>query len=1089
MGVNGTPISQLTGITSVVSTVEFEINNSGQSQKISLDQISDYVISNISVGAVTSVFGRTGAVVAINGDYTTNLVPEAGGVLYYTNARAINSTLTGYTSLTGTITSADTILSAIEKLNGNMLSLNTGVNSVIGTANRITSSGGANPVIDIAATYIGQSSITTLGTITSGVWAATKIATNHGGTGTDITFTPGSVVFAGAFGVYTEDNANFNYDLTHHSLLLGASSYGNGRLSIEPSIGNHGIVINNIPDAQVGILSTYSNNSTAYPTSGTGNSHLALRNASTTVGSSSTIRFINNTTSAATLGSLYTDGSSADFFLAVAKNTFDVTHSLMYIKGSLAAVGFGTDFKTPTSILNVDGATTNQSSFAIKNATALPTGTNRKAGDMNYFISGGNGRFYGYKNDNTTEEGIAWLSDIAAGSGITGTGTVGYLSKWGTTTSLNDSIIFQTSSKIGIGTTLPFGRLHIKTVNSTGIYVEMPLGSGDSAFKVYSLDGEGFRAVTDSGTGITIISNTGTGFIYNGNGSGVLVSSTNVAGSFTSKSVAGIFRQYADLALTVTNTDPGVSIERNYSLGAADATGAMLRFTDTSASTGNTIETLRNGSTRFIVNNIGYIGINVTTAPYALTINGTADADIGMIRNTTAATSGRALFVRASGATLGTTDLNGGTISLIPGTNTGLGTSGIDFYGGAGTASGTTDTAASIKSRMDGRGFWTIGNTVGPVARMDIYSDNGTYIMRWNNKTLGGNIGYSYEIETNGSNTNMIINEHTSTPSTLQRQKWFAGGRVLIGAGSVADALLHINGTFKLVDGSQGNLKVLTSDGTGLATWGNPGLSNVMTTIGDIIQANTGGTPQRLGNSTTGTYLRSVSGALNVWSTLVLPNAVNTGEIFLGTTTNTMGSSSELTYSSSSAQFQVSKSVNYLSNVLNNTSTGTGAMSSFRVNNSLTSMELGLTSNGFTSTIAGVSIGSNKTYLTAASGGFFLFGTSTTYFYAGTSLIMAYNVNGVGIGNGAGAAARLDLGAGTTSLGPLHFNVGSLISTLIDGSMEYDGTNFFLTRSFGAEVRERILAGTLVSGTFTPSTTQAIRVNIGGTLFNVMIQP
>jgi len=51
-----------------------------------------------------------------------------------------------------------------------------GVSSVSGTANRITSTGGATPVIDIASTYVGQNSITTLGTITTGVWNGTAIA-------------------------------------------------------------------------------------------------------------------------------------------------------------------------------------------------------------------------------------------------------------------------------------------------------------------------------------------------------------------------------------------------------------------------------------------------------------------------------------------------------------------------------------------------------------------------------------------------------------------------------------------------------------------------------------------------------------------------------------------------------------------------------------------------------------------------------------------------------------------------------------------------------------------------------------------------
>jgi hypothetical protein len=52
---------------------------------------------------------------------------------------------------------------------------------VVGTTNRITAN--AND-IDIAATYVGQTSITTLGTITSGTWTGTSIALANGGTGT-----------------------------------------------------------------------------------------------------------------------------------------------------------------------------------------------------------------------------------------------------------------------------------------------------------------------------------------------------------------------------------------------------------------------------------------------------------------------------------------------------------------------------------------------------------------------------------------------------------------------------------------------------------------------------------------------------------------------------------------------------------------------------------------------------------------------------------------------------------------------------------------------------------------------------------------
>lgn len=51
---------------------------------------------------------------------------------------------------------------------------------VVGTTDRIT----VNPdSVDIASTYVGQTSITTLGTIATGTWAATDVGVEHGGTG------------------------------------------------------------------------------------------------------------------------------------------------------------------------------------------------------------------------------------------------------------------------------------------------------------------------------------------------------------------------------------------------------------------------------------------------------------------------------------------------------------------------------------------------------------------------------------------------------------------------------------------------------------------------------------------------------------------------------------------------------------------------------------------------------------------------------------------------------------------------------------------------------------------------------------------
>jgi len=64
----------------------------------------------------------------------------------------------------------------------------------VGTADRITVN--AND-IDIASTYVGQTSITTLGTVTTGTWNADIVGLSYGGTGVDNTNIAQNAVLAG----------------------------------------------------------------------------------------------------------------------------------------------------------------------------------------------------------------------------------------------------------------------------------------------------------------------------------------------------------------------------------------------------------------------------------------------------------------------------------------------------------------------------------------------------------------------------------------------------------------------------------------------------------------------------------------------------------------------------------------------------------------------------------------------------------------------------------------------------------------------------------------------------------------------------
>jgi hypothetical protein len=92
-----------------------------------------------------------------------------------------NSTGITFSGLTGAVDEMLVINASGELSRQAIPSGSGGISSVSGTINRITSTGGATPIIDISSSYVGQSSITTLGTITTGVWNGTAIANNKGG--------------------------------------------------------------------------------------------------------------------------------------------------------------------------------------------------------------------------------------------------------------------------------------------------------------------------------------------------------------------------------------------------------------------------------------------------------------------------------------------------------------------------------------------------------------------------------------------------------------------------------------------------------------------------------------------------------------------------------------------------------------------------------------------------------------------------------------------------------------------------------------------------------------------------------------------
>lgn len=94
--------------------------------------------------------------------------------------------------------------------------------TLTGTTNRLAVTNGngvsGNPTFDIDAAYVGQASITTLGTISTGTWSGTTIAVNKGGTGLTTGTSGGILGFTGSTTIAS------SVALTANALVLGGGA-------------------------------------------------------------------------------------------------------------------------------------------------------------------------------------------------------------------------------------------------------------------------------------------------------------------------------------------------------------------------------------------------------------------------------------------------------------------------------------------------------------------------------------------------------------------------------------------------------------------------------------------------------------------------------------------------------------------------------------------------------------------------------------------------------------------------------------------------------------------------------------------------
>ena len=159
-----------------------------------------YTVTTVGTGAVAWVLTRAG-------DFDNTPGTEiTGGAFAFVEEGTTNADSGWVLTTDGTVTLDTTNLTFVQFSGAGQISAGNGLTKtgntidVVGTANRISV---AADSVDIASTYVGQTSITTLGTIGTGVWQGTIVGPTYGGTGVNngsstITL-GGSLTTSGAF--------------------------------------------------------------------------------------------------------------------------------------------------------------------------------------------------------------------------------------------------------------------------------------------------------------------------------------------------------------------------------------------------------------------------------------------------------------------------------------------------------------------------------------------------------------------------------------------------------------------------------------------------------------------------------------------------------------------------------------------------------------------------------------------------------------------------------------------------------------------------------------------------------------------------
>lgn len=192
----------------LTDTSEIDLTYNDPPNTISATLINASIVyARLQNATAVSLLGRAANSSGVLADITASadgqVLLRNGSALAFTAPTAPAAGLTISTALVFALAND---LAALEALGSTGFPVRTAANtwtqrSIVDVSNRttITNQDGVagNVTVDISATYVGQASLTTLGTIATGTWQATAVGTTYGGTGL-AAYTLGDTLYSSA---------------------------------------------------------------------------------------------------------------------------------------------------------------------------------------------------------------------------------------------------------------------------------------------------------------------------------------------------------------------------------------------------------------------------------------------------------------------------------------------------------------------------------------------------------------------------------------------------------------------------------------------------------------------------------------------------------------------------------------------------------------------------------------------------------------------------------------------------------------------------------------------------------------------------